>query len=101
MGKQTINNGGSSTSNEAYLGLSDAINGNQRIGIRQYFTLAIPENGPRDQAKVGNTFLYHSAPDIVKFNDNLALSTVNRLYLPTSEVMRFETKQLGAIRNYL
>lgn len=98
---ENLSTGDKSSSNEAYIGINKKLENGNKIGVRQVFTLAIPETGDQNDVKMGNTYVYLSSPNIVKFNDNLSLSTTNRLYAPTGESMRFNTKQVGSVRNYL
>ena len=99
--QQALLDGDSSVATENYVGGTMDLGGGQKIGIRQYFNLAMPENAASNDFKMASTALRWMANDFVKPNDNLGLSTEFRAYLPTSEAARFETKENGSLRNYL
>jgi hypothetical protein len=99
--KSSVQDGLIHAMHEMYAGIHMPINGSQRLGIRQIMNLETVQGADKNDAKMGSTYFYYSAPDFVKFNDDLTLSATSRLYLPTSESARFETKELGSIRNYL
>ncbi len=96
-----LNDGKDSVSTENYIGASIGIGKAQKIAFRQVFLFDYAENADQNNVHLGNTYISHSAAEVVRFSESVALGTSTRLYLPTGEKARFHTKEFGRIRNYL
>lgn len=98
MSNITYNKGVSKTQN--FIGFKSKVLGTRSLGIRQIISANYMADEKRSDLHMGNTYIHYTDPKLYALANGVEATGILRLYMPTGETARFNSKDNGSVRAY-
>lgn len=101
VGVSDFKNREGSTSASGYLGVKLVLSGSETLSARQQYSFDYPKEGEAFRPTTEDVLLNYVKSGLFQFGKGGTVTLLGRIYLPTGEVSRYETKHHGRVSPYL